>query len=135
MKLELKHLAPYLPYKLKLQIAGENIDDDPEDNPRVFNMVGIVDGEIYTHKGGYIDNIENEIEDCFPILRPLLDLDKFLLAKYYTNLMYADLERCIKDSLQWPLNQSYTFTQWLLSEHFDIIGLIEKGLAIDINTL
>ena len=30
---------------------------------------------------------------------------------------------------------SYNFQTWLISNHFDVFGLIEKGLAIDINKL
>ena len=72
MKLEVKHLAPYLPYGLKLQVQGEVMEDK---RPILFNMVGIVDGEVLVHRINYIANVENEIEDCFPILRPLSDIN------------------------------------------------------------
>ena len=34
-----------------------------------------------------------------------------------------------------PLQYSYRVVELLFRHHFDVFGLIEKGLAIDINTL
>lgn len=136
MKLELKHLAPYLPYGLKCQIMGEFIDDEPDGKPRIFNIVGIVDGEVITHKSGYISNVENELEDCFPILRPLSDLIKeiknnrlfFVSYERVQMLQFIEGKRKID-------NVDYYLVVELLKLHFDVFGLIEKNLAININTL
>ena len=136
MKLEPKHVIPYLDYRLNIQVAGENIDDDPEGLPRIFNMVGIVDDEIITHKSGYISNIENEIEDCFPILRPLSDLKlddhSEFNEKYY--ISFGGYEGLMLKGV----NETYTRLleiDYLFENHFDVFGLIDAGLAIDINTL
>ena len=110
MKLELKHLAPYLPYGLNGMIDGKRV---------VFHS----------------DNIWVFTLNAKPILRPLSDLSKDMLSKYYKHLMADDLDKIIEDTIAWPLNQSYTFTQKLLEWHFDIFWLIEKNLAIDINTI
>lgn len=34
-----------------------------------------------------------------------------------------------------PLQWDYQTVQWLISMHFDVFGLIEKGLAVDINSI
>ena len=124
-KLELKHLAGYLPYKLKL------IDD----KPKVMNA-------FCGHSTNWC-SIEYAIKmQRKPILRPLSDLtkeievngEKFVpldeLWKYhnFSAMRWGDIET---DPTRYP----YTIVEKLLEWHFDIHGLIEKGLAIDINTL
>jgi hypothetical protein len=44
---------------------------------------------------------------------------------------------CITFGLKNPVNNILTYENWqlLFKWHFDVFGLIEKGLAIDINTL
>ena len=144
MKLELKHLAPYLPYGLEIQVSGENVDDDSEGLPRIFTMVGIVDGEVIRNKKGYISNVEEEVEDVFPILRPLSDLTT-------SHNIFEDKAICFIDESDnggsFTIDDIYfkykesSFSDWrnayllLLENHFDVLGLIEKGLAIDINTI
>ena len=137
MELELKHLAPYLPYKLKLQIAGEYIDDNEHEGLRTWRMAGIVDNDILVHKQGYISNIENEIEDCFPILRPLSDLNKEIqIGEFYTSFR-LHLKRIYPSESISSNTATWTWRsfEWLLERHFDVFGLIPGGLAIDINTL
>jgi hypothetical protein len=116
MKLQLKHLAPYLPYGLK--------------NKRAFHKPRVIDG-IVGNKIYFGDTVLfiNQIK---PILRPLSDLTK------QDNLVFnVEIYSGLINNIQ---NQETT--QWgvweyelLLKNHFDVFGLIEKGLAIDINTL
>ena len=138
-KLKLEDLAPYLPFELEIQVAGENVDDDPEGLPRIFTMVGIVDGEVIRNKRGYISNVEEEIEDVFPMLKPLSDFKGMIV-------------RDIKIELELSHNQVMEFFGFMDGEikldnitlglynamckkHIDFKKLIEKGLAIDINTI
>jgi hypothetical protein len=159
-RLELKHLTPYLPYHLEIQVAGEFLDDDPEGLPRIFTMVGILDGEVIRNKKGYISNVEEEIEDVFPILRPLSDLTLDVINKFYENKaengiilrnyitpttmeitltatykMMGDAFTDFIISRNSIIDTDYWLVELLLKHHFDVFGLIEKGLAIDINTL
>jgi hypothetical protein len=85
-KLELKHLAPYLPYGLNGIYNGKRVD---------FNS----------------DNIYTFTLNAKPIFKPLPFKD-------FTS-------------------RDYTYNEWIFffKGHFDVFGLIEKGLAIDINTL
>ena len=78
-KLELKHIAPYLPYGLECQLMGE-FEEDGE-TPIVFDLVGGMEGDYVSvaHKQSYVsDQWEVGVEDqeVFPILRPLSDLTK-----------------------------------------------------------
>jgi len=67
MKLELKHLAPYLPYKLRIQ--GEN-----------YGQIGIL--SLLSEASVNIEGRNNtygmwaDIDDIKPILRPMSDLTK-----------------------------------------------------------
>lgn len=126
MKLELKHLAPYLPYELK--IARLSIDSKFKRIEYSFRATNLIEVLRY-------DNLK-------PILRPLSDLtkeievneDKFIphiKLGGRPNLKDYDIEYLSKNID----NISYGFVSKLIEWHFDVFGLIEKGLAIDINTL
>jgi len=127
-KLELKHLAPYLPYELKM---SENKYD------LVLN--------VNNHPNHCYDLEYSIKEQIKPILRPLSDLKKIKdkiekLSPYW----YVD------DETKWLTEKGkidkiypkhviewipYVLMELLLENHYDVFGLIDKGLAIDINTL
>lgn len=127
MKLELKHLAPYLPYDLKILHSVKEIN----------TMKAITDICIHTELGHTL-NFYRFIE-FKPILRPLSDLlktievnnQKFMPARklgfYQTDVDFIFINQIV-------LIQ-FRFVQKLIEWHFDIFGLIEKGLAVDINNL
>jgi len=142
MNLELKHLSPYLPCGLKAIYNEEN-----EENT-VVTILGtsILDKERHYQikfKDGIVGLfIANDIK---PILRPLSDLNKKKQIAEYFCSFYDHLER-INPSTHETKNcalmldgtiemQYYNDYQFLFAWHFDVFGLIEKGLAIDINTL
>ena len=110
--LELKHLAPYLPYELK-----------------IWYKLIVVDMQELS-----INNIDKVLEDSKhfkPILRPLSDLTKDDLDTLQCTELYNqinDADFCIH-------LLPYQIAMYLIENHFDVFGLIEKGLAIDINTL
>lgn len=146
MKLELKHLAPYLPYQLKCKLN----DFDEE---KIAELNAIYSDNTYT----FCSIVESEkgFADIKPILRPLSNLtkeiehngEKFvpieILSKWTTCeyeddvLKYAtynsngeiDMEEI--NVLDLEYHQIVKLFEW----HFDCFGLIENGLAIDINTL
>jgi hypothetical protein len=134
-KLELKHLAPYLPYGLKVYSEKNGIKKmklkiEPNPVGCQITMDAVLKYDIYK-----------------PILRPLSDLKKYENELYlycgvvkidtnldvdftgnYSEYNSTDLIGCLK-----LLNK-------LFELHFDVFGLIDKGLidkglAIDINTL
>jgi hypothetical protein len=159
MNLELKNLSPYLPYGLKAIYNEEN-----EENT-VVTILGtcILDKERHYQikfKDGIVGLfIANDIK---PILRPLSDLtkisDEVLINEHTINILLQekhnqeygifshykgqlDIELDGEPDLRYDSNKSISFftiltiQEQLLKGHYDIFGLIEKGLAIDINTL
>jgi len=125
MKLELKHLAPYLPYGLKLSYGC---------------IIGVENDCIDTL---WVDNISHPFKGygtfvVKPILRPLSDLKKDDL-EFLANILQvtiATVKSFTNKGLRNNFNNvSYRRFTILLEHHFDVFGLIDKGLAIDINTL
>lgn len=159
-KLELKHLAPYLPYGLKVDLSPLehfNLDDESD-------VIVYIDEWMYgfskNKKVGFSDNHYRYVDFniCKPILRPLSDLEKeidhngerFVPIKWFeSNINKSiniylpinkdmDLEIDIETedySQTIDLFDGYISVQKLLEWHFDVFGLIDKGLAIDINTI
>ena len=144
-QLELKHLAPYLPYGLKIKensglkrVLTLKWLRYREDDGRPIVGVGINSMEINMYH-----------EEFKPILRPLSDLTKEIEYNGEGELTYFDvleggavyISWCeskesgkpisINQINGWPWRQMVKLFEW----HFDVFGLIEKGLAIDINTL
>jgi hypothetical protein len=123
-KLELKHLALYLPYGLKI---------GHKSGAKSIHIL---------HHGNGIGSISHILtSDLYkPILRPLSDIitkiehngEKFVPLDI---LAYLFGYGCLEFDLTDVLNQPYKQIEKLLEWHFDIFGLIEAGLAIDINTL
>lgn len=112
MKLELKHLAGYLPYKLQIE--------DYEPKFMIFDLTGA--------------NIEYVIHyKTKPILRPLSDLTKEIEVNGEKFVPYENLSAHFE--VEYYGNMLHKNVEKLLEWHFDVFGLIENGLAIDINTL
>lgn len=131
-KLTLREIAPYLPYGLKMIF---------EKSGKIIELSGIELSEseklIFIHKNAFFESTKWNFK---PILRPLSDLtkeiehngEKFVpIKKLGINKMWLG----INDYHIHVYNQPYSEVQQLLEWHFDIFGLIEAGLAIDINTL
>ncbi len=162
MKLELKHLAPYLPYGLKCKTKVH-------DGGNGKNLVLVLSGLIreyarFYHKGDWCNQ---DFDDFKPILRPLSDLTKEIEVNgekfvpilrmikecHFTGdykLIFFELldsrttrrnyrvgyndMKIYWDVLIYVEGMRYDYIQKLIEWHFDVFGLIEKGLAIDINT-
>ena len=126
MKLELKHLAPYLPYKLKGNIFSDN---------KQWSLVGIKEETCLCQKSDYKNTINISILNFKPILRPLSDLDKKNEEGKNIYFPSSNLKDVIIKGLDIKSHCYFSEIIYLLKNHFDVFGLIEKGLAIDINTL
>lgn len=140
-KLELKHVAPYLPYGLK----GFDYDK------RTYLFRGIDEnGKTHWESNEILDKKGYDIK---PILRPLSDLFKLIYwdknnEPYMIGYKYG-IEKVKEEGIEFYASEYYAeyaespkcyiditvFDWWLFEKHFDIFGLIEKGLAIDINTI
>ena len=135
MKLELKHLAPYLPY-------GLMIYDGKYTKTIVINHMTYGQYDIGL---GRLFNPNYDYKMGLPILRPLIDIlkeievngKKFIPINNVKGLFgwsYLWENRHIIDKINiYAIN--YSTLKHLFEWHFDVFGLIKEGLAIDINTL
>jgi hypothetical protein len=138
-KLELKHLAPYLPYGLKYCRVLKS--------PVTLNEEIKIMGEVSTK--GNIHNINNNILGDYtnmkylPILRPLHEIEdyfkelwdkkdeevrEFLDSDFLHSFDYLEIEYIHRTNVNYLPVGLYNL---LLKHHFDVFALIEKGLAID----
>ena len=139
MKVELKHLAPYLPHGVKYQLYGNFPIKEGVEN--IIQDIRVID----------LKNIQRVLDwdTCKPILRPLSDLTKeiehngekfvpieWLEDKYYTLDLHKQCKRLLEeDGENWIYQSDYMLVEHLFEWHFDAFGLIKQGLAIDLNTL
>lgn len=128
MKLEIKHLASYLPYDLKVVFEADEHE---------HTLVGLVNwsDEIMV-LSPFNDYGRSNIKNCKPILRPLSNLPKqngdddnynYLGIVNFAHAFSLDGKKVGVFAMP------YFFIEELCKEHYDVFGLIEKGLAIDIN--
>lgn len=186
-KLELKHLAPYLPYDLKFWNKDRVIlrmDKLSRIDYNVWAHVREVNGQADENDFNYKDLSSLSccgrgyyLKQIKPILRPmpdltlpclddgetpLVELAKIATRRFLTEESTASFkvvrDFCIIEIQNIEVIFSYTdfmtFTlfnrrysqhkpvmdqlelfQYLFEHHFDVFGLIEKGLAINMNTL
>lgn len=134
MKLELKHLAPYLPYGLKINLNRNK-------GMYMASNIDLLKTDISFNSGvseAYVmyDQVSYGMHDIKPILRPLSDLDvrkidipdSYLIEKNFDGNII--LQRGNVWSCDWRIVDQYLF-----ENHYDVFELIPAGLAIDINTL
>src|SRR5574344_95248 len=127
MKLEIKHLAPYLPYGLKAKFQVKN-----KKTCRKY-VIGTI-SVIYSDCSICCYDTVNATPDNFkPILRPLSD--------------YADINSDAMNSLNCDMSEQINLNEFAigyiclgslyqstydlcLKNHIDVFGLIDKGLAL-----
>jgi hypothetical protein len=145
MKLETKHLAPYLPYNLKMVMTHDSFEDfENIDSDEDCLLKGSI-WELYVLTTDYIDFFGGECDDFAvkgeryrianngtlkPILRPLSDLNEDTARILSSDGYMAVMEETLDIRYL-----SYSDAVILFKNHYDVFELIEKGLAIDINTI
>jgi len=158
MKLELKHLAPYLPYGLKLQGTENKIFGIKDAQYELFKLSkglngnAIMSGRVRSKLGGTFSVVDFEIRKdadllLKPILRPLSDIKKPILINDEVVVFYSRHDLRIDEGCFCDVYDAYygespkafvpitEINWWMFEYHFDVFGLITAGLAIDINTL
>lgn len=162
MELELKHLAAYLPYGLKLLYRDESVRDllylqtnHTSDVVHIFkpilrNLSDLtkeieVNGERFVpiDRIGKMSGVKQlERFECDDIVgygwtESYGDDGQGYELSFNTEKMTFGVWADMKDDGGAMLYEvgGYNEVQKLLEWHFDIYGLIESGLAIDINTL
>lgn len=131
MKLEIKHIAPYLPFDVTTKLRTDN------EYP-VYTIVGLTPKGILTIGDNGHNLLETKFEDCLPVLRPLSDLtneiehngEKFVPIERLT-------EKCKLQQKLFGLQNTIDLKAIdylkLIEYHFDVFGLIEQGLAVNFN--
>jgi hypothetical protein len=129
-EIKLEEIAGYLPYKLEIAIFHK----------REIYRKDVLKS-IVTYDSYFCVNLINSITNCKPILRPISDLTKEIEVNGEKFVPIERLHISFDNFEFWHLlgiNEKYLsmFDLKLLYEwHFDIHNLIERGLAIGINTL
>lgn len=134
MKLQLKHLATYLPYDVRIK--------DYNREGVLFGITGSHGGQVQVLNTSTmkICDFKGTLQFVRPVLHPLSDLDKNIdcVNELYENCSEIDSELDYLPEFKGNLSNSgisYEAMDILISWHFDVFGLIDNGLAIDINTL
>jgi hypothetical protein len=119
-KLELKHLSAYLPYGVRTNIgrySETNVELDL----------------------GFL--ISYEIDAFKPILRPLSELviDEKLIEDFiglgnWCNAYDEYIDHWYPDA-SYAQQAPYVIFEYFLVNHYDVFGLIENDLAIDVNSI
>jgi len=138
--LTLEHLAPYLPYGLKVKVEDYKCDYVGREFDEVI-------GFHQWDKSGLLWSVLTEggakpsLNRVKPILRPLSDLTKEIEVdgeKFVPlNKLRLDFDLDFDAEERSFVNMFEILEDYnkLLKWHFDVHGLIPKNLAIDINTL
>lgn len=133
MELKIEQISPYLPYKLRCKVQGEENTS--------FEFQGVSDCTwIDLHEIGRTVNHQYDIEDVYPILRPLK-----LLSKHDLDFMYFEIINTDNDMYGSRMEFDDWFNEtdiyhlpiclynYLLENHFDVFGLIDNKLAVSIS--
>ena len=134
MKLKTKHLTPYLPYGLQVEYRGEVTTLDALD----------VEGGAFVGKNRMVSFID--LKHIKPILRPLSSV-LWSEATYINNLLDTGVFLFVDDAgyaqigitkhvqsegdATVSLSNILTASEYLFKKHFDVFGLINKGLAVE----
>lgn len=117
MKLELKHVASYIAYKIKVW-------DNKTNKPKTLHCTQL--------------NLPIVEDDRYNlILRPLSSLtyNQMTYLENKHGKMTDGYEECKRHFIERTNDLPYDVVISLLELHCDLFGLIESGKAIDINTL
>lgn len=124
-KLELRHLAPYLPYGLKCIVSHSKFGAYHE--PKIITTRNITSALMGGWKPLLIplhqsDNfgllysiIKSEISTMPDYLGSLDSLQKFIKGRFHSGFQYLD----------------YRFVEDMFKNHIDVFDLISKGLALN----
>ena len=141
-KIELEHLAPYLPHGLKT-IVNHNpytitVDENGDDTIQLIDVLECGYKPLLRPLSDLTKEIEVNREKFVPIeqiKKILIGIDGssggfyYLGYKYYTHNFSYYNETCATLALP------YHIIQKLIKWHFDVFNLIQRELAIDTNTI
>ena len=139
-QLEIMHLAPSLPYGLmtdKGKLLALDLSNTRNNELDATALISMGPVDLY--------DTDFRLSEFYSILRPISDLViensfnpewNFIFEDYFDEYYAADNEIILEHTSNGdPEMFHYPVVQRLFEHHFDVFGLIEKGLAIDINSL
>lgn len=165
MKLEFKHIAPYLPYGLMIKVENgvdtiESIDEEGTANidcefsyemgeykPILRPLTSATKEEavsifksIFEHdmdKRGMFDINNLEVisyKSEKGVNKLITYIERGLMSAYYKTYLYSNgvirASECLDLDIYPPISISLSSLSFLFEKHFDVFGLIGKGLAI-----
>jgi len=126
----LRDLSARLPYKVVAQVTYKDSEGWKTEDRKVLGVY--TDGQVYA------DCVYTNIENTKPYLRPMLGMTKEELHEVQEILgKGVEIREDFILSVDSSIN-SFTYLElmavfeWLLKNHFDFMGLIPKGLAIEV---
>ena len=122
MKLELKDLAPYLPYGLDCYFT-RNVKEEN----RIQKLISVLN-----IKENPCANLIHPLHQVKPILRPLSDYEK--INEILDEMSDYQIQM-IDENPDLLKRLSYDVMEKMFKNHIDVFGLIEKGLAINKNKI
>ena len=135
MKLELKHIAPYLPYGLKEFHNGEiigirNWDGLCAEFAAPWGSINIPIGTIKPMLQSFSEMTKNP-KEIREDIENFIGLGNWCDAYHdYLDMFFEN--HCVSDDAQ---KANYPIFQYFLFHNYDVFGLIPQGLAFDINTI
>lgn len=124
MKLELKHLAPYLPYEVQVAITYDlkNINYYTLTEEKIHQVIELDCDKLILKSLSDIDSkVINELESSD---------EHITFISQYNGL---DIEYYIKNTRTQYLE--YWMFLILVRNHFDVFDLIENNIAVDVNSI
>ena len=138
-ELLIKEISARLPYGVKAKVLAWDEEKGEVEVPlRIYSIN--TDGYVYFETNDYEVNYLH-VDGCLLYLRPMSSMTRMELHEVQ-EMLGKDVEICdgfidIVDSSR----KRFTFLElqalfeWFLKNHFDFMGLIPKGLAIDCSNL
>ena len=128
MKLEVKHLAPYLPYGLKV-VSNELVPG------KLYEMV--VTNHTVSFDGG-LTIADVLMQRAKPVLHLLSDFEKFEnvtdeMSENEINELQRRLQFKVPPIGGYVYNLNVSAYNQMLESHIDVFGLIDAGLAVSIS--
>jgi hypothetical protein len=124
MKLELKHLAPYLPYQVLVGDGRAPFELTEYNFTNVYPYIT----SLYLRP---ISCLTKEIDLNFEMLNSGLHNDVEIIDLFCYENINTDEPLVDLDLNKLP----HECVEYMFRNHYDFFGLIEAGLAIDINTI
>lgn len=137
MKLELKHLAPYLPYKIQVALLEHPLGI----TSRFFELDCGHDFHFYL-QNDFLKSIEDITEEDlsqmflieFGIKHAKPEYSDWYIKRVpnWVSISHSSTAAVSKWRINEPLNNEHWKLDFLASKHYDVFNLIKQGLAFDV---